>query len=218
MNRNMSVWIAEAAKYGIDLSILHQDKTKIYTELSRLGLPVPEAHVISQEQLASDELEQITEGRIWFCRLIPHAIGEERHFRSRLRTPEEIREFCSQYDLSRYTIRISEDGNITHTGGIIAAEINGQPDECAIELVKGDGPELFHGKVIPYHARIDAFLRKWEFDGQTPPLEIRIMKEAIHLIGGRRHPYPGYYEFMVRDEEKIVFRNYQNPTTPYGRL
>ena len=217
MGENSSDWIDAGLVIGVDLSGLYEDKRRMVDMLDRLGLSRHKDYYISEDQINSDFVETLFSHTACFCRLIPRS-GGRRPYRERISSAEEFRAFCSEYNLSNYDIHLVEKPGLEYTGGIIANEFGpGIPMSCAIEIVRGDGHALFHGKEIPIHADVD-FDRVVKYSGHIEPTEEerRIVYRALHMIGGPGHPFPGYYEFDVLAEGEIKFRNYQNPCTPYA--
>ncbi len=158
-------------------------------------------------------------GHGYFCRLIPKG-GAHRPFALKISSYEELRRFCSLYEICDYdTIQlVSEPGTVTHTGAIIAMDEGmGVQGHCIVELVEGNGPDLFHGHKTPVRAEV-GFDRCIKYDNstiKTLPKDREIIYGALKYIGWPKHPIAGYYEFMVIDW-KILFRNYQNPSSAYG--
>jgi hypothetical protein len=118
--------------------------------------------------------------------------------------------------MNQYTAMLVEK-SLTHTGSIIATEHQNTPVSCVIELVEGDGPDLFHGKITPVHAEFE-WTRTLHYSPLVPPTDYErsIISAALKMIGGPEHPLPGYYEFEAHPKRGIVFRNYQGPGTIYA--
>lgn len=217
-NQNASAWMAAGEKKGIDVSYLHQDKTKIFDFLEQLGLPRPASHLVEgiyAQWPIIDDLFKLFPS--YFCRLIPKE--GERQYKPLVRSAQEFREFCSPHNMKKYIINLVEKGNVTHTGSIIAAdETPSDIRKCIVEVVEGDGPDLFHGHMTPVHAEVN-FNRAICYDGKIPTEEESgLVFTALRLVGGPRHPFPGYYEFEVWDRKDIIFRNYQGPGTAYSNI
>ncbi len=212
-NCNTSGWVEAGKRTGVDLSCLLFEKEAMYAHLDRLGLPRVKSYSCNPQTLPSDLVEKFN-GMVYFCRLIPSDLRLERPWRQPIRAYEELRRFLDEHDLREYrTLQLVEKGNVTHTGGIVATDLEpGVPGPTVIELVRGDGVDLFHGKKTPWHGWI-RYTRTLHFDPETPVPERLLMHRALDLVNGVEHPFPGYYEFDVRDENKILFRNYQYPGT-----
>ncbi|MDP2750080.1 MAG: hypothetical protein Q8O89_04580 [Nanoarchaeota archaeon] len=228
MVQNISRWIVEGKKSGIDLSSLGQDKMGMHQTLAELGLPRPQVHIIKKEILdskTSKTIDSIFEESDFFCRLIPKDKSKIRPYRLRLKSKKDFINFVSKYELDNYIIQLVERDDVTHTGAIIVqkeiyekkSDITGR---CIAELVKGDGPNLFHGYKTPVHAELD-FTRaiKYSREGAfADDLSRQLIYQALKHIGGPKNPFPGYYEFSVWNKEKIVFRNYQPPESPWAKI
>ncbi len=215
---NSARWIGLAKTKGLDLQWLDEDKTAIYPALQALGLPFPAVYYIAAHEVTSSTVDALFATSDYFCRLIPRERGE-RPFRVRLRSAQEFREFCGGYDLSKYIINVVQRGDITHTGSIVARdEASCVPGRCIVEVVEGEGPDLFHGHKTPATAELDD-LRIVRYGCKQPTDDERaIVYSALRWIGGPSHPFPGYYEFEVWSGSAIKFRNYQNQDSPYASL
>lgn len=207
---NMSSWITEAKKQGIDISLLHQDKEKIYENLKRLNLPHPNSHIIAASQIQSKEVNDLFQKSAYFCRLIPKDKNAIRPYHLKIKTPEEFLHFCAQYKLSEYKIQLVEKGNITHSGVIVMKKQRG-----IIELVKGDGPDITHGHKIPITANITEEI---DYKNKAEEREKDIIKEALLMIGWQKNLIEGYFEFEVWNNRKILFRNYQPPESAWANI
>ena len=119
-----------------------------------------------------------------------------------------------------------ERGNVTHAGSIIAKDDDvGIPGKCIVELVEGTGEDLFHALKTPVTATVDFPKINWfraiRYSGskiQPTEEEERLIWRAIRMVGGLKHPFPGYYEFDVYDRTRIVFRRYQDSKSEYAKL
>lgn len=218
-NGNSAEWMEAARRRGINVDFLQQDKTRMYDMLHKLALPCPR---VIQYHGAVDwvELEKEFEaGTHFFSRLVPRDATQPRPYAALLHSLEEAREFISRYSLDQFAaIHFVEKGSretpISHTGGIIAAN-----QRTIVELLAGDGPELFHGTKTPTHAEVGFTGRICYPNGDDPAvLERSLIFRALSLIGGPKKSFPGYYEFEVWGGRDIRFRNYQFPQTAYGRL
>lgn len=193
----MSDVIRLARKKGLDLEAYWQDKIEAHEALERLGLPRMQTRIASR----TDEVDpRVFHNTTYFCRLIPPEKGMRRPYKNRVRSIKELQEFYSGHE--GHTIHLMEKGEITHTGGIIL------PSQApgVVEIARGSGEELFHGKVTPMNAQLNwkgrpVFREGWE------ECERALAIESLRLVRGR----PGYYEFEVCEEEDIRFRNYQPP-------
>ena len=215
-NENMSIWIREARKQGIDLSAMYQDKLKIYDVLEILGLPTPKRYTLDPKEIENPWVEEIFRNNTYFCRLIPNDKEKTRPYKMRVTTKEELKIFYEE-QRGEYTIMLVEKGEVRYSGVIIAIE-DGEEQRGVVELVKGDGEDLAHGKKTPLHGKWEA-RRKIKYINQIPKKEEeQIIEQAIRAIGYPKAPFPGYYEFEVWKENQIIFRNYQSPQTPYGKL
>ncbi|MBI4163369.1 MAG: hypothetical protein HY512_00785 [Candidatus Aenigmarchaeota archaeon] len=239
VNENSSGWIAAGRKRALDLSWLHQDKEKIYDGLDRLALPRPKTYIFEGVYISSVYVDELFErsklrGAGFFVRLVPKNSEENRPYREKIFTAEGLRVFCSGYDIKSYRVNLVESGCLTHTGAIVATDASpGVPGRCAIEIAKCAGHEFFHGKIIPTHAEISMGPRTVKFSEKSLPIfqnqekeekfleekekEERLALRALRMIGGPKHPFPGYYEFSVWDD-RIFFRNYQPQDSVYGSL
>ncbi|GEM_PF-3130040 len=239
VNENSSGWVAKGTERGLDLKWLEQDKENIYNGLERLGLPTPKRYIFDGSDIDSFYVDEVFRGarsskeHNFFVRLIP-VLGGDRPYRVCVSSVEQLRDFCSAYDMRRYTVGLSRYGDLTHTGSVIATDIRaGVSGECVVEVASCGGPDFFHGKVTPTHAKISIGPRTVKFSEEDLPknlkkdelkfaLEAREIRrslalKALRMIGGPRHPFPGYYEFSVWDDQ-IFFRNYQPPSSVYGSL
>lgn len=221
---NTSVWIEEADKVGLDLNFLRQDKEGMFEKLDSLGLPRPATYIIPTSQIDSPRTRKILERTNCFCRLIPKH-GGRRPYKPNIASIKGLKWFCKPHDLSQYEIQLVEKGNITHTGSIIAEDESiGIPGKSIMEIVEGTGEDLFHGLKTPNLATIDFpginWFRAIRYDSNQDPTqeERKIIWQAVKMIGGPKHPFPGYYEFNVYDRTRIVFRNYQPPSSAYAKL
>ncbi len=209
---NASEWIAEGRKIGTDLSFLLQDKTIIYQKVQDLGLPTLLPIYFSKEDLGSQRLAKVFREKAYFCRLLPKDSIHQRKYRLTISSVDELNEFCREVDMNHYSIQLSEQGNVTHTGGIIAQE-----DACIVELVEGLGPDLFHGTMTPLQATAFPW-RTIEWSEDPSEKEERIIRRALRYIGWPRHAFPGYFEFSLWDETQFWFRNYQPPDSMYAKI
>ena|SRR3989338_3842184 len=207
---NMSNWIREAKKLGINLSMLHQDKEKMYEELQQLKLPHPKTYNIAAEQIKSKEVQNLFQKNAYFCRLIPKDKNAIRPYHLKIKTQEEFLHFCMQYELSEYKIQLVEKGNITHSGVIVIKNKKG-----IIELVRGDGPDITHGHKIPVTADVKEGIY---YRNEVDEREKNIIKEALLMIGWQKNFIEGYFEFEVWNNDKILFRNYQPPESAWANI
>lgn len=237
-NENMSEWIEKARNIGLDYACLNQDKIKMYSDLENLGLPHPKQYIINEKEINSKKVSKLFENSEMFCRLIPKEKNILRPYKLGIKSRDELIDFCSNYDLNKYIINLIEDGNVTHTGVILAKNTYDDfetPNTCFVEIIRGSGPELMHGKKIPANGDVDIFTRSIHYvnsnllknnnkkSSQTTDanltefdeLEKRLAFQALEYIGGPKHPWPGYYEFSVWDESTIMFRNYQSPNSAW---
>ncbi|HLD57756.1 MAG TPA: hypothetical protein VJA47_05590 [archaeon] len=238
-NENSSGWIVEGRERALDLSLLHQDKDRIYDGLDRIALPTPHRYEFDCVDVLSDKVAELfrnptSPGYHFFVRLIPR-FGGQRPYKEEVKTFQELRDFCSLYDLRDFASRMVKwENEITHTGSIIATDISpGVSGECVVETADCGGHDFFHGKVTPTHAKISIGPRIIKFSEEDLPKnlkedELRLALEAqrirrslalraLRMIGGPRHPFPGYYEFSVCNGD-ILFRNYQSRDSVYGDL
>lgn len=206
----MSNWIREAKKLGINLSMLHQDKEKMYEELQQLKLPHPKTYNIAAEQIKSKEVQNLFQKNAYFCRLIPKDKNAIRPYHLKIKTQEEFLHFCMQYELSEYKIQLVEKGNITHSGVIVIKNKKG-----IIELVRGDGPDITHGHKIPVTADVKEGIY---YRNEVDEREKNIIKEALLMIGWQKNFIEGYFEFEVWNNDKILFRNYQPPESAWANI
>lgn len=220
MNNNMSEWIAEAKKHDIDLSGLYQDKKAIYETLEKMQLPHGKVYSIKTEEVNSEKIKELFQKSEYFCRLIPKNKNMIRPYKLKIGSAKEFREFCSQYNLTKYTIQLVEKREVSYFGVIIATnDEKNKPRVCIIELVEGDGPDLTHGEKIPITAKINKNKElEWISDKKPTEEERKIIERAVEYIGGAEKPFSGYYEFTVWGKEKIIFQNYQGPETPYCNI
>jgi len=226
---NSSHWIAEGTKAELDLGFMYQDKGTISDMLDQLKLPRPREFHFLQDQLKYCLIRALFRGDMtYFCRLIPQDKTAIRPYRPEVSSFAELREFCDRNISQGHTINLVESGDITHTGCIIVNAENTYPNGATIvELVHGpdSGAELFHGRVIPIQAEIDRWTGVIRHKKHNLSEEDRhIIYRAIHMIGGPKNPFPGYYEWFVRKRKKgkatlkeILFRNYQPPHGAYGK-
>ena len=121
---NSSEWIAAAEKRGHDLSWLYQDKEKAREDLARLGIPQTEFYIFEREQLNSPELSAIFDGADYVCRLFPSEHGLLRPYRLHLSSLQELKEFCSEHDMSKYRIHLAKREGIIYIGSIAAKDGN----------------------------------------------------------------------------------------------
>jgi len=223
-NQNSSAWIAEAEKAGINLSFLERDETRMYEVLDDLGVPRTQVYFPTHEEVESLRTRKIFKQHNCFCRLVPKNKDLERPYRINLTSPEELLEFCSEYDSSQYSVMLVEKGNVTHSGSIVARDDSpGNPGKCVVELVQGTGEDLFHGSKTPVTLLIETPRLNWfrtmrYLDKEPTRTERKLIEKAIGLIGGVKHPFPGYYEFDAYDGTRIMFRKYQNPSTAYAKI
>ncbi len=226
-NRNASVWIKKAKKAGLDVDFLHQDKGEIYRMMTELNLPMTPVHILNPSELDLEKLERIFKRSWCFSRLIPRD-GGIRPYKFPVKSVKEFLGFIEKYDLAGYSsVHLVEkgDGKLTHTGCIIARdESPGIPGRCLVELVEGNGEDLFHGLKTPIRADIDCpginWFRTIKYNREVPASEEerKIVLLALKFIGGPKHPFPGYWEFDVMDRKKIMFRNYQDQETAYAKI
>ncbi len=217
---NASDWIRAAEKHGKDLSWLYQDKEKAREDLAQLGIPQTEFYVFEGEQLNLPELVALFNGSDYFCRLFPKEAEMERPYRLHISSHEQLKEFCSQHDLSKYRIHLAKREGIVYIGSITAKDDGvGEPGKCIVELIKGDGPDLFHGEKTPFSAELSP-TRAIQYRGTQIPSEAerRIISRALNIVGGLSHPFPGYYEFGVLQNGGILFFNYQSPESAYAKI
>ena len=218
---NVSAWIEEGEKSGIDLARMNEDKHQMRRDVSALGLPAGKSYTFPTSEINSLEIDKLFELSHYFCRL-HHVRKIERPHAKGLKTAEDFRRFCSQYNLSEYIrFDLEEQGDVTHSGRIISMPSNPfLPDVCIVELAKGEDPSdrLSHGKIVPVHAEFDDGIIKYTGDTLPETDERRLVFRAVKCIGGLRSLFPGYYEFDVWGGARIVFRNYQHSNSPYGRL
>nr|VFK30188.1 MAG: hypothetical protein BECKMB1821I_GA0114274_10147 [Candidatus Kentron sp. MB]VFK75126.1 MAG: hypothetical protein BECKMB1821H_GA0114242_10167 [Candidatus Kentron sp. MB] len=212
--------IIEAGKrHGIyDLQFLLQDKLEIYSALDRLGLPRAASYYFSESDLVSSWILELFDRSAFFCRLIPKG-GGIRPYREKISSIEELKEFCAEYDLAKYTGNLVETNTVTHTGAIIATDDSmDRPGQCVVEFLEGTGPDLFHGHKTPTHVRVERFSRVLQFPNGINKKEKRLIMRALRLIGGPENPFPGYYEFEIWKGDEIMYRNYQAPSSMYAKL
>ncbi|MCH7568351.1 MAG: hypothetical protein IIA87_02925 [Nanoarchaeota archaeon] len=223
-NQNSSVWLAEATKAGLNLDFLRRDETKMFEVLDGIGVPRTRVYFPTRSQVKSLRTKRIFNEHSCFCRLVPKDRNLRRPYNVNITSPEELREFCSKYDLSQYSVMLVEKGNVTHSGSIIARDDSpGNPGKCIIELVEGTGEDLLHGLKTPVTVAIEIPGLNWfrtmrYLNNEPTSTEKRLIRDAIKLVGGVRHPFPGYYEFDAYDETRIMFRKYQNPSTAYANI
>ncbi len=212
MNGNSAHWISQGKRTGIDLQFLYQDKTKTFEILEQLGLPTPLRYSFPNLIRINPT---IFDGKRYFCRLVPYNPLDERPYHLGLTSPEEFQEFVRPYNLDTFReVQLIEKGHIIYTGAIVASN-----EQYVMELVEGDGPRLFHGEAIPVHAQMGSSGVMCYSSVREPALsERKMMFRALKLVGGPRHPFPGYYEFEIDDTERLIFRNYQSPESAYGKL
>ena len=218
-SQNASDWMNVGRKKGILLDFMYQDKSMMYTMLQELGLPYPPFHIFKGSEMRMDAAASLFQsGKSFFCRLVPRNPAQERPYCLRLTSQTELEEFLLPYHLDEYKeMQLVEKPEVFYTGSIIAQDqAPGIPGKCVVELVPGDGPNLFHGKRIPLTAFIEFGLLT--IAPGTISLERTLIYQALNLVGGLKHPFPGYYEFEVWKENEIKFRNYQSPTTAYAQL
>ena len=164
------------------------------------------------------KMEELFQESSFFCRLVPKEQKAKRPYHPLLQESSDFIHFLRQHELDQYSeIHLVEKKEIRYTGGIIASYRDDHPF-CIVELVAGDGSKLFHGEATPFQARTnDCGILQCSVI-TVPSLEERtIMSQAVKMIGGPRHPFPGYYEFDVQGE-RILFRNYQPSTSAYADL
>lgn len=201
MGWNMSDVIRLGREKGLDLGDYWHDKIEMHREVERLCLPGMQTVVAFH----SDEVPPSTfQGKSYFCRLIPPKQEMRRPYKERIDSTKELQEFYAGHE--GHTIHLVEKGNVTHTGGIILPmETTG-----VIEIVRGSGEDLFHGKVTPMSAHLNWMGRPLFGEGWSKH-EKALANESLRLI--KRHP--GYYEFEVWEEDDIRFRNYQPPSSKW---
>lgn len=223
-NQNTSVWIKSTEEKGLDARFLERDESeKMYEILDSLGLPRTRVYYPSKREIENLQTGEIFSQHPCFCRLIPKS-GGIRPYNLEIRSAEELRDFYSE-NPGDYQAMLVERGNVTHAGAIIAKdESTGNPGKCTVELVEGTGEDLAHGLRTPVSTQIDFPGRNWfrifKYDREPTPTEKErsLITQAIKLIGGINHPFPGYYEFDVVDGTRIIFKKYQKQKTAYGRL
>jgi hypothetical protein len=221
--KNSAEWIIAGERESIDLTFLYQDKSAITQSLERLGLPHPQRYEFSPSHLDIGKISILFEnGRRYFCRLVPHNPRKARPYRMAICSTAELTDFLEGNDLTAYReLHLGEKGIVIYTGGIIASDLQlGVPGSLVVELVAGDGPVLFHGSGNPLQARRNSSGVLQYHRPPSFPIEQNIIAEALQLIGGVSHPFPGYYEFEVweRNHNKVLFRNYQPPNSAYAKL
>ncbi|MBI2103151.1 hypothetical protein HYT55_04885 [Candidatus Woesearchaeota archaeon] len=218
---NSSDWIVESRKQGVDLSFLYQDKTKIYAMLEKLGLPFPQVFRFSPQKFDLATVSSLfSNNRHYFSRLVPFSSDQKRPYRLDLSTVTELQDFLSGYSLASFKeLHLVERGEVVYSGVIIAQDERCfLPGRCLVELVQGDGPDLFHGRRVPIHMELDDH-RYLRFTGVSPQeCERVLILQALAMVGGRNHPFPGYYEFESWKDGRLMFRNYQGPETAYAKL
>lgn len=218
-SENASDWMNAGRKSAVALDFMYQDKSAIYTMLNQLGLPYPSLYVFKGSKMQVDAAAHLFQsGKVFFCRLVPRNPAQERPYCLRLESSNELQEFLASYHLADYgEMQLVEKPDIMYTGSIIAQdEAPGIPGKCVVELVQGDGPDLFHGKKTP----ITAFIEFGRLTTSLPTTfpELTLIHQALNLVGGVKHPFPGYFEFEVWEGNEIKFRNYQSPTSVYAQL
>lgn len=212
MNGNSAHWISQGKLTGLDLQFLYQDKTKWFDFLEQLGLPTPLRYAFPQ---ISNINHQIFDGKRFFCRLVPQNPADERPYHLSITSKQEFEEFVHPYEQQSFReVQFIEKGDILYTGAIIAGK-----EQCILELVEGDGPQLFHGQATPVHAQMGlSGVMKYSAVHEPTFSERKLLFRAFQLVGGPRHPFPGYYEFEIDHRERLIFRNYQSPESAYGKL
>lgn len=211
---NSSEWVRQAKSKNLDADFLHQDKRRVMQFFREHS--IPSYPYIFFRSLRSARVLKMLDGTPCFCRLIPKNNNQWRPARLGIRTPEELEEFCAPYKLRDYTPMLVKQGEITHTGGIIADLVS---DGVIIELIRGTGPDLFHSKKTPFNA-ISGFFdtRTLKHRTETPPSERNLMYRALKHINWPSCPLPGYYEFDVLGGGDIRFRNYQDKDSAYATI
>lgn len=214
----ISHWVEEGNKHSIDINCIEQDKTKIFDMLEKLDLPTPKRYYFEKKDLGSNSIDNLFDGNMTFyCRLL-HKYSNKRYSGLVIDSVKSLEMFCNTYKLNDYIINLVERKNISHNGSIMASEYGvGIPGLTVIELLHGNesGLDLFHSRITPVHAEVDE-LRSLKYSGPNKPSyeDKLIIKKALDLVGGRKHPFPGYYEWEVSNK-RIIFRNYQKPKTAY---
>jgi len=220
---NSSNWISEGSLAGIDLSFLYQDKSKIYEVLEVLGLPTVERYSFRVDDLDLNSLKELfEEDKTYFCRLVPRGKDTIRPYKLNMESWDELWFFLASYNLRDYReLHLVKKEEILYTGSIIArkGKEGVELDRCVVELVEGEGPELFHGLRRPIHAEVrETGTIGYRDREESFEKERRIIYRALKMIGGPKHPFPGYYEFEVGLENIILFRNYQAPESTYAAI
>jgi len=219
---NSSDWIVRGMKKGIDASYMYQDKTNLQEMLETLRLPHPHLFRFDPLKLDLDYISSLfSSAQHYFSRLVPFSADVKRPYHLDLATVDELQDFLSSYSLESFKeLHLVERGEVVYSGVIIAQdEKSCVPGRCLVELVKGDGQDLFHAKKIPIHGEFNEHRRICFAEIITPTdAEKRILFDALSMVGGREHPFPGYYEFELWGDGRLMFRNYQGPETAYGKL
>lgn len=215
-NLNTSHWMIVAKEKGIDLSFLEEDKIGVDKKIQELDLPGQKVFYLTSEEVNTQRAEDLLSQYNFFCRLIPKDKDVQREYHPYLETVEEFRKFCGEFDLSQYIIQLKEKERVIYSGAIIV-----KGDRCIVELIEGENSseELFHSLKTPVHAEVDPWTKTIRYENGIPKIEMRkIVFNALKLIGGPKHPFPGYYEFQVWAGTKINFYNYHSPDSGYINL
>lgn len=216
---NASHWMKAGRQNAIALDFMYQDKSTMHTMLNQLGLPCPSYYVFKGLEMRAEAAAHLFQfGKSFFCRLVPTSLVQERPYCLRLTSQTELQEFLFSYHLDDYReMQLVEKPEIMYSGSIVAQdEALGIPGKCVVELVQGDGSDLFHGKKTPITTFIEFGLLRTA--SPTTFLERTLIHHALNLVGGAKHPFPGYFEFEVWGGNEIKFRNYQSPTSAYAQL
>ncbi|MEK6960134.1 MAG: hypothetical protein AABX47_03105 [Nanoarchaeota archaeon] len=201
-------WFKAAQTRGIDLrSVLDIDVQRDLDALYSSGLPVYDRIFVDGDSLHSKiEYIQVFSSRhpLMWARVISKNDPGERYFRLGLKTISDLTDFLDQVlprSVDQYSLQLFEFVENKMSGNILSS-----PDRSIVEMIYGIQIPLARGLVTPFHAQTNQ-LGRLVFESQDTPVDIRTAaNKAVRYVRCSRGEYqPGYYEFVVGQEGRVIF-------------